>query len=266
MSRITVDGSTQLDAARLSFDDEAKPGKRGGLSASLLYEGKELWIQTPPMRAPFGIAATAKPKPGDDPRGAQYNLPLNFGDAGSDEFQRRLKACDERLLDECARHARGWFNRDSLSRDRAAEDLVPSVRWPLDAAKVVKPGYPPSFKPKVFLNAKTGMFDVDVVDSATGELMPVGIHNIDALRGAVVTALVQVPSVWFQPQSKMFGLTVRCKILRVESSAASAPRGLSAFLDAVGPRRPRGIADAVHEVDADRLPPSDGEEEEEAYV
>ena len=209
----TITLSKDFDINNLSFSD-VKVLENGGRLVYVSYRKAPLLLQTPVMKAPFGLS---KWDSNDSKANAKYTLDLSFqGAEGSNSlaaFQKVLETIDERMVTECFANAGTWMKGKKISSREIVEALyTPVLKYAKDKETgEVSDKYPPTIKLSVPF--KDGAFACDVYDNKKQ------LADLNAMetKGAKVTAIVQCTGVW--QAAGRYGLSWKIIQMRVQPSA-----------------------------------------------
>jgi Family of unknown function (DUF5871) len=180
----------------------------GGKIVYVNYKGKPLIIQTPKLKAPFGLSNWE----------GKYSIDLSLsGYDGSNEsaatFFRALTALDESMLDEGMANGMAWFKRKMPSKDVVDALYTRNVKFSKDKnTGEITDKYPPTFK--VALPFRDGKFQCDVYDGSRNKIE---LGDIE-VKGAKVTAIAQCLGLWVA--GGKFGCSWKVVQLRVEPPEA----------------------------------------------
>jgi hypothetical protein len=226
-----VHSPSDVDVSKLTFA-VPKVMDNGGKSVMLGYKDKNLMVQTPSLRLPYGVSVFDKMGP------PKYSIDLSL--AGADlnksvaDFVGFLEAFDERMIDAGMENAKAWFKNNSPNREVIKALYTPLVKVAKDADGNPKP-YPPTFKitlrrkpVKKGSAAPTGTalstFNLDIYDpkaplDAKGQISkyPADIAIEDVLcKKSNQTCVVECTGVWFA--GGKFGTSWRLVQARVDSA------------------------------------------------
>lgn len=209
----TITLTKDFDVNNLSFSD-VKALENGGKLVYVSYRKAPLLIQTPTMKAPFGLS---KWDNNDGKSNAKYTLDLSF--SGNDNssslmaFQKVLESIDERLVNEAFASAGTWFRGKKIASREIVEALyTPVLKFAKDKETgEVSDKYAPTIKLSVPF--KDGAFACDVYDDKK-EL--VDLNSMET-KAAKVTAIVQCTGVWLA--GGKLGLSWKIVQMRVQPSA-----------------------------------------------
>ena len=192
--------------------------KNGSKNARVSYNGKQLMMQTPELRAPFGVSSYQN-------EGLKFNLDLSLDGYRGDRPSVKtlydvLVDIDSVVLNQAAAHGDKWFGK-MKSKEKLAEDHhVRSARMP-KPDKMDK--YAPTFKmvvplskPKEDGSPPDKKFAVDVFDKESRKELP--DLPIDETKGARIMAIFACTGVWIVGPN--FGLTWQARIIRLAPSSA----------------------------------------------
>lgn len=194
-----------FDPSKIVYRDPKRTAS-GGLSVYVNYmkDGKEvpIRIQTPRMRAPFGISHFEAKTPGTTAP-PKYTLDLSMDghyDPASDTgiFYKKWVDFDDLNKDTSVEKSTAWFGK-KLSRE-FVDELYTSAIKPSK-----KEQYPPTFKCSVpFRNNK---FDCQFFDE---DKKPVTGFELE--KGMEVQTIVEISRLWFM--GKKFGCTPVLKLVQ----------------------------------------------------
>jgi len=204
----------------------------GGKSVNLRYEGKNLMLETPSLRVPYGVSVFDKNGP------PKHSVDMSLGGADEDEKVRALQdfmeAFDERMIDAGVENAGKWFKMANPSRDVIKAFYTPMVKISRDQSGNPKP-YPPTFK-MALRKRKDGAFETDFYDGTQKPLAAFAkdtpVEQILPKRSQA-TAIIQCTGIWFA--GGKFGTTWKAVQLRVDSQPEQM-RGPSFKTDAADVR------------------------------
>ena len=158
----------------------------GGKIVYLNYKSNKLFLQTPKLKAPFGLSNWE----------GKYSLDLSLsGYDGSVEsvktFYTALATLDEYMLDQGMQNGMAWFKRKMASTEVVDALYSRNVKFAKDKATgEVTDKYPPTFK--LSLPFRDGKFACDVYDVKRN---PLDLSSVE-LKGAKITAIAQCTGVW----------------------------------------------------------------------
>ena len=199
----------EVDFSDWTFSN-IKANPNGSKSVYLNCDGRRVNIQTPKMRAPFGLQKNQW-NDGDTPK---YTLDLSFSKEPNeklDEFHETLKGLDELVLKEAMEHPKEWFGKNKLSRE-LAEDLYTSIlrRYKDPETKEFTGKYPDTVKLKII---RDGKFKTKAYGP---DREPIDID--EALKGgAQVIAIMQISQIWISTMG--FGVSLVANQLKVFPAA-----------------------------------------------
>jgi hypothetical protein len=256
---------TDVDVSKLEFMP-VKTRDNGSKSVDLRYEGRNLMLETPSMRIPYGVNIYDKA----GPQALKYSVDLSLG--GADEnadvaaLQSFLEAFDDRMIDAAVENGGKWFKMSNPSREVIKAFYTPLVKVPRDAQGNLKP-YPPTFKVSL-RKKKDGSFETDFYD---GTKKPLEAFDRDTPieqilpKRSQATTIIACTGVWFA--GGKFGTTWKSVQLRVDGVPEQI-RGPAFKTDApdvrafVSKKGGAAVAPAYEDEDDDE----DGEEEVVAAV
>ena len=189
----------------------------GGKSVNLRYEGRNLMIETPSLRVPYGVNVFDK-TPGAPPK---FSIDLSLGGADENEqvraLQEFLEAFDERLIDAGVENAGKWFKMTNPNREVIKAFYTPLVKVSRDAQGNPKP-YPPTFKLALRKKKGSEQFETDFYD---GSAKPLAAFPRDTpleeilVKRSQATCIIQCTGLWFA--GGKFGTTWKAVQVRVDS-------------------------------------------------
>jgi hypothetical protein len=206
---------SDIDVSKLEFSP-VKVLDNGGKSVNIRYEGRNLMVETPSLKVPYGINIFDKQGP------PKFSVDLSLG--GEDEATRALQdfmeAFDERMIDAGVENAGKWFKMSNPNRDVIKAFYTPLVKVAKDAQGNPKP-YPPTFK-LALRKRKDGSFETDFYNAASRDEkgQPTAFDKSTPIeeilpKRSFVTTIVQCTGVWFA--GGKFGTTWKAFQARVDS-------------------------------------------------
>jgi hypothetical protein len=209
-----IKSPSDVDVTKIEFMP-VKTRDNGSKSVDLRYESRNLMLETPSMRIPYGVNIYDKA----GPQALKYSVDLSLG--GADEnadvaaLQGFLESFDERMIDAAVDNAQKWFKMSNPSREVIKAFYTPLVKVPRDAQGNLKP-YPPTFKVSL-RKKKDGAFETDFYD---GTKKPLEAFDRDTPIEQVLpkrsqaTTIIACTGVWFA--GGKFGTTWKAVQLRVD--------------------------------------------------
>jgi hypothetical protein len=180
----------------------------GGKVVYVNYKDRPLILQTPKLKAPFGLSNWE----------GKYSLDLSLaGYDGSVEntttFFNVLSQLDEFMLEQGLANGMSWFKRKMASKDVVDALYTRNVKFPKDRTTgEITDKYPPTFK--LSLPTRDGKFQCDAYDVKREK---VDLSAIE-LKGGKITALAQCLGLWVA--GGKFGCSWKVIQLRVEPQEA----------------------------------------------
>lgn len=160
-----------------------------------------------PLHVPYGLNVFDKAGP------VKYSVDVSLRgyeeNAKVKQIYDFFNALDEYMIDQGVANSKQWF-KSPLTRDVVKAFYTPCLRWAKDADGNVKP-YPPTVK--LQLRQREGKFDVELYDENKNELRGHRLEDV-LVKGAQITALIQVTSVWFA--GSKFGLSWKAIQIRMD--------------------------------------------------
>lgn len=260
-----------FDVSKVTFSDVKAFGGNGGKIVYLSYGRAPLVLQTPAMRAPFGVS-----KWENDGSPTKFTLDMSFQGIDSSKSMRAffaaLEKLDERMIDDGFENQATWFR----GKRYGSKDIVEALYTPIiKHARDRETGertdrYAPTIK--VNIPFKDDAFACEVFDA---ERQKIDLRQVET-KGGTVTAIVQCTGVWFV--GGKYGISFKALQLKVDADEMSLGAGFALRMDGSddggGPReevdvRERGgnAQDASSsEDDDDDDDASDYEEADVAFV
>ena len=260
-----IQSPSDVTVSKIEFSP-VKIMDNGGKSVNLRYEGRNLMLETPSLRVPYGVNVFDK-TPGAPPK---FSVDLSLGGAEDNEqvraLQEFMEAFDERMIDAGVENAGKWFKMTNPNREVIKAFYTPLVKVSRDAAGNPKP-YPPTVKVALRKKKDGATFETDFYDGSTKPLAAfpkeTPVEQI-LVKRAQATCIIQCTGVWFA--GGKFGTTWKAVQIRVDSQPEQI-RGPAFKSDApdirayVSKSLAAGGAAAVEDEEED-----DGEEEVVAAV
>ena len=176
----------QFDIKALSLGN-LRTLDNGGKMVYLNYRGQPLSVQTPELKAPFGISNW---------EGTKYTLDVSLaGHDGSkpgvSKFFQLLSSLDEFMIEQGMANSMSWFKKRLTSPDVVDALYTRNVKFPKDRTTgEITDKYPPTFK--MSLPYRDGRFVCEAYDGSQERL---DLSTLD-LKGAKVAAIIQCLGVW----------------------------------------------------------------------
>ena len=200
----------------------------GGKMSYLNYGERNLLIQTPTLKSPFGFSCFDKvspPKCSIDLALSGYQEPSKVK-----ELYDALSALDEHMIDLGVKNSKLWF-KNEMKRELVAAFYTPIVKFGKDKDGN-QTSYPPNIKLQLKRARDTDGFECRIYDQKSKgvkDAKPITGVPIEELlpKKCEVTALMQCTGVWFA--GGKFGVSWKAIQMRLES----VPEGISnnAFMD-----------------------------------
>lgn len=204
-----------FDINKISF---AKPKKldTGGVAIYVNYAGGGCNIQSPWMKAPWGV----KEWPNENGR-TKVNLDLSFEGHETNEelgiFYKALASIDERMVKDGMENSQLWFKKKFASDEVVKNNYTPLIRFAKDKTTgEINTTFPPTLKMTIPRD-KEGRLVVNAFGDKRQEL---DINEVMASKssvGARVQAIFQISSIWMVNGS--FGLTCKVKQVRIKETS-----------------------------------------------
>lgn len=203
-----------VDVSKITFS-APKQLDNGGRSIFINYNNRNLIVQTPMMSLPFGISVW----PGERGLPDKHTLQMSFAgrdtNQGIQDFYDMLERISDHVIDNALENSNAWFKKKYPSRDVVADMFTTSIRYSKDKDTGEQSTmYPPNFK--LNLPFVDGAFRFPVYG---GDREPIDL--LDILRspkrgkGARVSAIIHLQSIWSVGLNKSFGVTWKICQLRM---------------------------------------------------
>ena len=198
----------------------------GGKSVSVQMNSRNIRIELPSMKVPFGVNLYDKNGP------PKYSLDLSI--QGEDdnpqiaELKAWLEAMDERAIDVALENARAWFKMPTATRETIAAFYTRMVKYAIDSDGNRKP-YPPTFKINLRgqkgkkPDGTVGLFEASVYNGIertdTGAPTPYdSATRLDSVicKHGYVTVIPECTGLWMV--GSKFGWTWKAMQVRVDST------------------------------------------------
>ncbi len=199
-----------VNAKRIAFA-APKLLNNGGKSIFIQYGDSMLRIQTPRMKAPFGVSMWQ----GEAGKPDKYDLHLSFDGAESREsvmkFKTFVEELDEKLVAHAFENSQLWFKKKYPAKDVLEDNFTPSLKYSKDRdTGEITSKYAPTIK--LTLPTKNGEFDFPVYNGQRERINLMDLVRNNRTKGAQVEAILQVASVWMV--DKRFGISWKVKQLK----------------------------------------------------
>ena len=190
-----------------------KQQSTGGKTIFIAYAGQQLYMQTPAMKAPFGISMWPSDNGGPD----KYSIDLSFEGRESREqvqaFFDALQAIDKRLVNDAMENSQAWFKKKYAAVEVVEALYSPTVRYSKDRETgEINERYAPTFK--MSLPFKDGKFLFPAFGSRREEIDMHEAYTNARSKGARVQAIVQCSAIWIV--GNKFGLMWKVRQLKLE--------------------------------------------------
>lgn len=211
-----IQSPSDVTVSKIEFSP-VKIMDNGGKSVNLRYEGRNLMLETPSLRVPYGVNVFDK-TPGAPPK---FSVDLSLGGAEDNEqvraLQEFLEAFDERMIDAGVENAGKWFKMTNPNREVIKAFYTPLVKISRDAAGNPKP-YPPTVKVALRKKKDGATFETDFYDGSAKPLAAfpkeTPVEQI-LVKRSQATCIIQCTGVWFA--GGKFGTTWKAVQIRVDS-------------------------------------------------
>jgi hypothetical protein len=217
----------KVNVEKLVLGDEAKPMKVTGLfNIPFSYNGENsLIIQTPKMKAPFGITEGMN-------NNGKFSIELSFdGEKGETKDAKRmveLKTCmqslNAKLVETCFKHPE-WLklknNKNKSCESYCDEYLASSIRPPKEE---FKDKYADRFKISIPFDSRTGKSS-DYVEFYNQDKKRISWDDVSGMKGFSAMCLYKISGAWVSPSLKKFGYFI--KLVQMQLFPNETIRGLS---------------------------------------
>jgi hypothetical protein len=193
MANMNITLCKEFNIKNITYSD-VRMSDNGGKMVYLSYKKEPLILQTPPMKAPFGLS-----KWDNDGKNAapKFTLDLSFG--GMDNtpniqmFYDVCESLDKRLVEDGFNHQATWFKGKKYGSTEIVEALyTPVIKYAKDKETGERTDkYAPTIK--VTVPFRDGNFDCLVFDEHRN---PIDLKDVET-KGGRVTALLRLSGIWF---------------------------------------------------------------------
>ena len=200
---LSIQLSTDFSPEAVNFS-KLRKNKMGGKAVYLSGSGgSKLYIQLPFMKAPYGLGSYTD----ENTHKTTYSLDLSLdpSDPSCAEFEEKLKAFDERILDTVVTNSQEWLGKKYTKAVLQEALFKPMVRPSKNG------DYPSTIKLKVLQDGKSGNFIPEAYNTRREQ---VPLDSIE--KGQKVMAIIDVNQIWFIDNK--FGVTVRLQQCLLEPS------------------------------------------------
>ena len=207
----TIVIAKNFDITRLTFG-QPKQQANGGRTIFIAYAGKQLYMQTPDMKAPFGVSVWPSDNGGPD----KHSIDLSFEGRETSEpisqFFDALQQIDSRVVRDGNENSQLWLKKKFPSEDVVRALYTPTIKHSKNRETGEEDNrYAPTFK--MTLPFKDGQFQCPCYRSRREE---VDLHEViqsGRSKGARVQAIVQLSAIWVVGQK--FGLMWKVRQLKI---------------------------------------------------
>jgi hypothetical protein len=216
----TIVRAKDFDASKVTFSDVKAFGNNGGKIVYVSYGRSPLILQTPAMRAPFGVS-----KWENDGAPPKFTLDMSFqgmeSSRSTQAFYDALEKMDARMIDDGFDNQATWFRgKKYTSKDIVEALYTPIVKHARDRDTGERTDrYAPTMK--VNVPFRDGAFGCEVYDA---ERNKIDLRNVET-KGSTVTAIVQCTGVWFV--GGKYGLSFKALQLKIAADEASFRGGFA---------------------------------------
>lgn len=235
MSNATTVKPTNFDSNIVEASEpRTRKGKDGveRLISFIRYEGKPMWLETPWLKAPFGVSSFNKGETGN----VDWSVNLSAQPSGLDsdelitQFFDNLRGMEKALISFGVKNSKIIFGEEH-------PEAVVSVLFNRFVKQDKEKKYAPRFSPKI---PRIRSNDDDDAPNRPyieffrgGSSQPVHLESFEQLanfvpKGSCVRALIS-PRIYFV--SGKFGVSWDVISMKAQSSSSSRPSGLGAFSD-----------------------------------
>ena len=205
----------QFDATKVSFGQPRLQGT-GGKIIFVQYGDSRFLVQTPEMKAPFGVSFWA----GENGAPDKYSLDISMDGADARPavraFQDMVDALDRTLIKTAMEQSNAWFKKRFANEDVVEALYTRSLKYAKDKETgEITTKFAPTLK--MVLPTKDGKFDFPVYNSKREEIDLMELVHAGRTKGARVQAILQLTSVWIV--GTKFGLSWKVRQLKVSEPA-----------------------------------------------
>lgn len=187
-----------------------KTNARGGKSIKIQDIRKNTLVIDTPLMLTWGINKMID----EDSGKVSYSLSLQFPseqymNASAELFLEKIKAFENKILDDCVKNSKEWFNKPKMSREVAEALYTPTLKYPKDKA-TGEPDYTRAPSLRIKISYWDGKFNTELYDMDCSPIFN-STTNQDAVfenlvpKTSHVIACVQCNGIWFA--GGKFGVT-----------------------------------------------------------
>lgn len=212
MAELNVLHPHEVDFDKIAFVPRPQKEK-GKVKLSILYthnpedEPERLIVQTPKMRAPFGISDNAafKKSPSDATK-VDLNLSFDENDPKIVEFRHLIEGIDALVKKKGLEHAKEWINDDEPDEKSIRKAFSSRIKKPKEGE------YPDTYRVSVPWDQDKNCIP-DRIEFYNEKAEKVQSDYI--MRGCKVVALIDINEIWTMHATGKFGITTRLFQLQV---------------------------------------------------
>jgi len=174
-----------------------------------------LKITTPLMKT-YGISDFTDPKTGASD--GRYSISIQFPAENESTpeiaaFLEKMRAFENTILNEAASQSELWWGK-AKSRETCEDSFTTTLKYPkIPESQTPDRSRPPTMRGKVYMNAKSGKWDLDIYDQNKELIFPTdgtsGDHPASiVVKGSRVACILQCSGVWLVGAG--WGVTWKC--------------------------------------------------------
>ena len=200
-----------FDISRLTYG-QPKQQSTGAKTIFIGYGGKQLYLQTPEMKAPFGVSVWPSDNGGPDKHSIELSFEGRELREPLEQFFNVVSSIDKRLTHDAMDNSQLWFKKKYPSVDVVEALQTPTIKYSKDRETgEVNTRYAPTFK--MTLPLKDGKFQFPCYGSKREEIDLNDVIQSGRSKGARVQAIVQLSAVWIV--GTKFGLMWKVRQLKI---------------------------------------------------
>jgi hypothetical protein len=232
MASPTIYQPNDIDVNNIQFG-MIKQLSNGGRQIGIKYNNNKLYLQTPEMRAPFGMNVWL----GENGNPPKYDISLAFENDNCKPIMKaletKLREIDEHMIKSAMTNSEIWFNGKRYVSDEVVRELYTKTTKEskngqyAPTIKLSLPVYEGKFQFKTFGKGRSEIDLMDMFTSGPLDQKDPKKQTPIATRGSSAQAIIQLTGIWVV--SNKFGLTWKVRQLKLAPVSSGLPK--HAFLD-----------------------------------
>lgn len=210
MAQELITNYDNFTASSISYG-APRTNARGGKSVKILDAKSNTLVLNTPLILTWGINKLVD----DDTNRVSYNLSLQYpsdgyGSDATKSFFEKMKAFEEKVLDDAVKHSKDWFNKPKMSREVAEALFTPMLKYPKDKS-TGEPDYSRAPTTRIKIPYWEGKFNTELYNIDETPIyqpgMELGSTQFETLipKASHIAAAIQCNGLWFA--AGKFGVT-----------------------------------------------------------